>query len=129
MTDPALKGVLAELAAREPLFHRRELGTSFADFERQTAPDFWEVGALGRQYSRELVWDTLEERYAKDPHDEAETEGWEADDFRCREAGPGTYLLTYRLAQGYRVTRRLTVWQRTATGWRALYHQGTVVSD
>lgn len=38
-TDP----VLAELLRREPIFHRREFGLERADFERMTAPEFWEV--------------------------------------------------------------------------------------
>jgi hypothetical protein len=25
------------------------------------------------------------------------------------------------------VTRRATLWRRTTTGWKVLYHQGTVV--
>jgi hypothetical protein len=31
------------------------------------------------------------------------------------------------LQQGQRVTRRATLWRRTAAGWQALYHQGTLV--
>jgi hypothetical protein len=37
------------------------------------------------------------------------------------------YLVTYTLAQGERVTRRATLWERAAGGWRAIYHQGTLV--
>ena len=33
------------LRAREPLFHRPELGTSRADFERMIVDSFWEIGA------------------------------------------------------------------------------------
>lgn len=43
-----LTEVLAELVAREPLFHRKELGTSRMNFQATTAPDFWEVGASGK---------------------------------------------------------------------------------
>lgn len=125
--DPRLESVLAELRRREPIFHRLELGTSRADFEAQTAPDFWEVGASGRTYSREVVWSTLAERYA-DP-DYASRDEWATSDFACREIAPGTYLLTYVLHEGARVTRRLTVWQRSEAGWRILYHQGTVVAE
>ena len=56
MTDSRPDDVLAELIAREPIFHRLELGTSRADFEAQTAPDFFEVGASGAIYDRETVW-------------------------------------------------------------------------
>lgn len=114
--------VLAELREREPIFHRPGLGTSRADFEASTAADYWEVGASGRIHERESVWAVLAVRYA-DP----QPEEWDLDEFACREAGPGTYLVTYRLRFAGRLTRRLTVWQRTDAGWRALYHQGTVV--
>ena len=123
-TEPRLNDVLRDLVAREPVFHHPELGSTRADFERQTAADFWEVGASGRRYSREFVWSVLEARYAG-----ADADEWLTRDFRCREVGPETYLLTYTLEEGDRVTRRLTVWQRTGTGWQTLYHQGTVVSD
>ena len=45
VTDPTLMEVLDELRAREPLFHRRELGTTRSHFEAMTTDDFWEVGA------------------------------------------------------------------------------------
>lgn len=114
---------LTELIAQEPIFHRIELGTTRADFEAQTVEDYWEIGASGQRYDREFIWSVLERRYA-----EGLPDVWEADEFGCRELGPGTYLLTYRLQQGVRVTRRATVWRRGDSGWQALYHQGTVVA-
>jgi hypothetical protein len=126
-TDPRLDGVLAELAGREPIFHRLELGTRRADFEAQTATDFWEVGASGRVYDREFVWATLAERYADPAY--AANDAWDTSDFACREVAPEMYLLTYVLRQGERVTRRLTVWQGATGRWRIVYHQGTVVAD
>jgi hypothetical protein len=123
-TDPALLGVLAELAAREPLFHRPELGTTAADLDRQMAPDFWEVGASGRVYDREFVRRTLLERHAAGADDP-----WETSEFACRQVGPDTYLLTYLLVQGRRRTRRVTAWRRGPQGWQVLYHQGTLVAD
>ncbi|GAA3569489.1 DUF4440 domain-containing protein [Kribbella ginsengisoli] len=114
--------VLAELSAREPIFHRLELGTTRADFEAQTVDDYWEIGASGQRYDREFIWSVLERRYAEGAPDE-----WETDEFECRELAAGTYLLTYRLRQGARVTRRASVWRRSEGGWQAVYHQGTVV--
>jgi hypothetical protein len=67
MADPELSLILAELSRREPVFHRPELGTTRADFEKMTAEDFWEVGASGRCYSRADVLDALDKRYAT-PH-------------------------------------------------------------
>jgi hypothetical protein len=122
-TDSALLATLEELRAREPIFHRPELGTTRADFEAQTAADFWEVGASGRRYDRAYVLATLEERWSS-PHDDP----WETSDFHCRELAQDTYALTYTLRQRERVTRRLTIWRRTGRGWLILYHQGTLVT-
>jgi hypothetical protein len=119
-----LDAVLAELVAREPLFHRPELGTTRADFAAQMAPDFWETGASGRRYERDAVLDTLADRWSR-PHDDP----WETGEFRVREVGPETYLLTYTLRQEERVTRRATIWQRVPGGWQVVYHQGTLVED
>ena len=131
VTEDRLLDVLRELARREPLFHRRELVNSRADFERETAEDFWETGASGRRYSREYVWAILKERYESSDQDEYTVERWETRDFQLREVAPNTYLLTYTLwGQGGRLTRRLTVWQGSAEdGWKTLYHQGTVVDS
>lgn len=124
-TDPELQDVLAELSAREPIFHRPEFGTTRADFERMMAADFWETGASGCRYSRQFVLDELEQRFSH-PHEDI----WETRDFHCRQLGPGTYLLTYTLLQNQtRLTRRMTLWQRADDGWKILYHQGTLVQD
>jgi len=124
-TAPELREVLVALSAREPLFHHPELGSSRADFERLMAEDFWETGASGRRYSKEFVLDELARRAAAPRAD-----AWETRDFYCRKLGPDTYLLTYTLLQDKtRLTRRATIWQSTADGWKAVYHQGTVVQD
>jgi len=124
-TDPKLLGVLAELRCREPIFHRSELGRTRADFESMTTPDFWEVGASGRRYSRGFVLDALEERH-RNPVEEV----WETTDFRCQELAADIYLLTYTLRQqGGRLTRRATIWKRTGDGWKIVFHQGTIVQN
>jgi hypothetical protein len=122
ITDPKLLDVLAELRRREPIFQRPEFGTTRADFERMTTPDFWEIGASGNRYSRQHVLDELERRDAQ-PAEEA----WETADFRCQELAPDIYLLTYTLRQGERKTRRATIWQRTGDGWKIVFHQGTLM--
>jgi hypothetical protein len=109
---------------REPLFHRPELANSHADFERMLAPEFWEVGASGRRYSREYILEVLEERLESPPEDI-----WQVEDFHCVELAANHYLATYTLLQGPRRTRRATIWRRSADGWQAVYHQGTVVAE
>ncbi len=115
------------LRSREPVFHRPEHGTTRADLEGMTADAFWEVGASGSVYDREDVLRVVETRYADPAYDPMD--GLEVDDFDVREAGDGVWLATYRLRQGERLTRRLSVWRATGDGWQVLYHQGTVIGD
>jgi len=122
VTAAHLIPVLEELKLREPLFHRPEVAKTRRDFEAMTDKGFWEVGASGRRYSREFVLDTLEARLPSGDEDRWETRG-----FHCLEIAPDNYLVTYTLVQGVRVTRRATLWRRAKSGWKVLYHQGTVV--
>jgi hypothetical protein len=121
-TDPALAGVLEELENREPIFHRPELGTTRADFENMMANDFWEIGASGHRYSKRYVLDELQKRYAGECLD-----NWQTQDFHCRKLADNVYLLTYTLLQGERTTCRSTIWQGTRSGWKIVFHQGTIV--
>ena len=118
-----LAPVFEELRRREPIFHTPEFGTTVADLERATAPDYWEVGASGRRYSREFILQNLDRKDRVD----AAAAGWQSYDHGLRRLGPDTYLLTYTLRQGARVSRRATIWEKVGGGWRILYHQGTVV--
>ncbi len=125
ITPPELLEILAELSACEPIFHRPEFGTARTDFDRLMVADYWETGASGRRYSREWILDELERRYSG-PYKDV----WETSDFHCRQLAENVYLLTYTLLQDKRrLTRRTTIWQRTADGWQIVYHQGTIVQD
>ncbi|WP_213803428.1 DUF4440 domain-containing protein [Granulicella sp. dw_53] len=121
---PELLSTLEELRQREPIFHTPEFGTSAADFEQTLAPDYWEVGASGRRYSRDFI---LGDLYSTPPAS-ASSLGWESWDHALRRLGPDTYLITYVLRQEDRLTRRATIWQSAPEGWLILYHQGTTVS-
>jgi hypothetical protein len=116
--------ILEELRRREPIFHTAEFGSSIADYDRNMAPDYWEVGASGKQYSREFILRSLD---GKSPA-YADALGWETWDHAVRPLGSNTYLMTYVLKQGTRITRRATIWQKGTDGWSILYHQGTLVS-
>ena len=121
--DHGLESVLHELQQLEPLIYAANDGQPRAYFERLLAPEFWEVGASGKRYDRAFVLDTLENRYAQ-PIDEA----WEVSATHVQAIAEGVYLFTYNLHQPTRVSRRATLWQRTETGWKMVYHQGTVVA-
>ena len=122
--DAGLRQVLDELSSHEPIFHTKRFGRSLEDFERGTAPDFWEVGASGRRYSREFILGMR----SKDTLVDADEAGWKATGFGLRQLGADCFLLTYTLDQVGRLTRRATIWERAAEGWRLVYHQGTVVT-
>jgi hypothetical protein len=123
--EPELLPILDELRRREPIFHSPVFGTTTAEFEHSTAPDYWEVGASGRRYSREFI---LRELTVNFPYVDANEAGWQTTEFGLRRLGPETYLLTYTLDQAGRRTRRATIWQSSEDGWRILYHQGTIIS-
>jgi hypothetical protein len=113
----------AALRAREPIFHCPEFGTSRADFESMLAPEFWEVGASGRKYSKAFVLDTLEARHAV-PVEENLT----VTDFVCEEIAPNLFLATYALNQAGRLSRRATIWRYGEAQWQIVYHQGTLIA-
>lgn len=123
-TRPEDQPVLEELKRREPVFHRPEVARTRAELEAMTAPDFWEIGASGRRYSRAYVLKTLAARAGEAVEDE-----WQTSDFHCRELASDLYLLTYTLLQKERRTRRASLWQRSGGRWRVLFHQGTIVTD
>lgn len=128
-TTPECQDILKELKQREPIFHRREFGTSRAALENMTSESFWEIGASGRKYTRKDVINTLLERYRQQPIDAWETDKWHATAFCCQKISENNYLLTYILIQGTRITRRSTIWQKDNDSWKIVYHQGTVVED
>jgi len=123
VTRPEDRTALEQLRRLEPIFHRPEYSTPAA-LEQLVAPDFWEIGASGRRYSRQYVLRTLAARAGHPIADE-----WQTSDFHCRGLGANVYLLTYTLLQGERRTHRATLWQRDPAGWKILFHQGTVVED
>ena len=124
VTDPKLSDILNELKQLEPIFHHPELGSTRQDFEKMMDDSFWEVGASGNRYSRDYVLDVLQKR-VENQSDEV----WKTKDFQCLEIAPDNYLLTYTLDQGERETRRSTIWRRTDSGWKIVYHQGTIVEN
>lgn len=123
---------LRELTQREPLFHRPDFGRTRAAFAGMTDPTFWEVGASGRRYDRGRVLAEVTKRY-RDPRyrgvDGPPENRWRMREFRCVEIARDSFLFTYVLIQGKRVTRRATIWRRSGRGWKALYHQGTVIKS
>ena len=114
--------VREELKCLEPIFHTPATGPEKRKYESVIAPEFWEIGASGRRYDRELALKTLAEREAAGIFELLSTE-----DFDCVALGHDWFLVRYLLRQGPRVTRRASIWKRTGAGWQIIYHQGTIV--
>ncbi|MFT4218665.1 MAG: DUF4440 domain-containing protein [Micropruina sp.] len=116
--------VRQELLAVEPLTHRLPPGSGQDAVEALLATGYWEVGASGAVYRRDLVVEVVTQRYAdgSDPDDDA----WRVEQFAAHPVADAVWLASYLLFQGDRRTRRATLWERTPDGWRALYHQGTL---
>ncbi len=125
ITDPALLNILEELRRHELIFHHPEHGTTRADFDSMMEHDFVEVGASGRRYTREYALGVLEKRVLEGCGDDR----LEVTDCQCRRLAEEVYLLTYTLLQGERKTRRTSIWRRSETGWKIVFHQGTIVQD
>jgi len=123
----ALAKVFEELRPLEPIFHNPRFGATIEAFADRMTPDFWEVGASGRRYSRAFILELA--RNQPEIWVDAETAGWEASGFGLRELAPATYLLTYTLNQKGRLSRRATTWKQTSEGWKVLYHQGTEIKE
>jgi RimJ/RimL family protein N-acetyltransferase len=117
--------VVAHLRALEPLGHRSPPGSTRVHFEELLGEGFWEVGASGRVYDRASCLDQLAHRYADAAHDPLSC--LTVDQFDARSLGGGLWLVTYRLVEEQRETRRATVWRREDERWVAVYHQGTLV--
>ena len=111
-----------ELKRLEPIFHTSATGPEKHKYQPVIAPDFWEVGASGKRYDRELVLKTLAEREVAGIFEQLSTE-----DFDCVVLEANCFLVRYLLRQGPRVTRRASIWKRTNVGWQIVYHQGTIV--
>jgi hypothetical protein len=123
MPDPELQKILLELQRREPIFHRRQFGTTRKDLERMTDEDFWEIGASGKIYSREYAISNLLKRYEQpEPHD------WPYRDFSIRQLAASLYMISYLLEEPERLTRRTTLWRRSDDGWKIVFHQGTIIA-
>jgi len=119
-----INDTMTELAAREPIFHRRAFGTTRAALEGMIDDGFWEIDASGRVYDRSYAIETMLKRYAAgpEPHD------WPCSDFASRALGADVFHLSYILHEPDRPTRRSTLWRRAEGGWKTMFHQGTVIT-
>lgn len=125
--------ILSQLILLEPIFHRFEdlsgRSPTRADIDCMMAPEFFEIGASGRLYSRDFIIQTLEERFRMP---EPQPDRFRASEFHLLRVSAEAWLLSYMLRQEIadapRISRRTTLWKKTAEGWKILFHQGTLVN-
>jgi hypothetical protein len=86
-------------------------------------PDFREIGASGRLWTRAEMLSTL----AGEAFEEAGA--IEATEMAGVVVGPELVLLTYVSDRRGRRVRRSSLWRRSSGSWRLVHHQGTPLGD
>ena len=117
MTEDA---AVQEAVLRERLLLSPQVRRSTAEVDALLDPDFREVGASGRLWSRDEILEALAEE-AKDP----QPQRIYALQMTGRVLARGLVLLSYVSETQGRRARRTSIWKRHADGWRLLHHQGT----
>jgi ribonuclease HI len=87
-----------------------------AEVERLLHPEFREIGASGRLWSRDEMVVAL----AEDPGT-----GATATEVEARVVADGVVLVSYVAESAAGRARRSSLWVRGEDGWRVLFHQGT----
>lgn len=109
---------IVQVLERERLLLSAAVRSSRAQVDRLLDPDFQEIGASGRLWSRTAMLDALEqEDGAGAPITEVE--------MRARHLAADLILVTYVSDRGGRRARRSSLWRRSPDGWRIQHHQGT----
>ncbi|MEV4838266.1 nuclear transport factor 2 family protein [Nonomuraea sp. NPDC049486] len=117
-TDPVEAAVAGELRLLDPTV--RSSANLMAELLH---PEFKEIGASGRLWSRsEIIASLVESTRESD-------EPIRVSDMAGLLLAPGVVHLTYVSDNGGRRARRSSVWRWTDAGWRLYFHQGTLSSD
>jgi hypothetical protein len=95
---------------------------SHADLEALLHPDFSEVIPDGRRFGRAELIAVLTAGSA-----DRDLSPRTAVDLHGVRLSGSTIVVTYVSEQGAKRARRVTVWLRTGSGWRAYYHQSTPI--
>jgi hypothetical protein len=102
--------------------------TSRTEAARLLHPDFVEVGASGRRWSRDDMLAALPEMAGGDPGGP----GYEVSGMTGVALAPDLVHLTYETVMEGRRARRSSLWRRDPDlggAWRLYYHQGTPVPE
>lgn len=97
--------------------------SSAEDYERTLDQliddDFIEIGSSGKIYTKKMTVGVLLQpgRRSIDP-----------EFISLRELSENLYMLTFRTGSGSVTVVRNSIWKRTDSGWKIIYHQGTPVT-
>lgn len=100
---------------------RAETRQDPAEVDALLDPEFAEFGASGRRWSRPTIIEMLAQERGE-PGPVADVR-----DMTASHIAAGAVLVTYISADGDLLCRRSSIWRRTSSGWRILFHQGTPV--
>ena len=120
--DPVPATLVQTLRELEQTLQFSSVNDAAAEIDALLDASFQEIGASGRQYTRESALAVLRKRPG--PRS-AHTIHGEMSDLRCDALATDIFLLTYLLREPGRSTRRASLWRRHGTQWKILYHQGT----
>ncbi len=118
MSTHADESIATVMALERRLLHP-EVRASPAALEALLDPEFLEIGASGRLWTRRDTIETLP-RDAQTPIRDEQMTG--------RQLADHLVLLTYISDEAGRRARRSSLWRFDKTaGWRLLHHQGTLI--
>jgi hypothetical protein len=80
------------------------------------ADEFLEIGSSGRIYDKDQIIGQLQQESGEESLRTVR-------DFTTRELADGLILVTYRIIESRTV--RSSIWKRTNSEWRMVFHQGT----
>ena len=89
-----------------------------ARLEALLHPEFVEIGASGRRWSRAEMLDALLQ--------EPTVTAVEAFDLVARQLAPEVVLVTFTTRRGTTLVHRSSIWVRRGGDWTVVFHQGTV---
>ena len=110
---------MAEVIARERESLRPEVRASAAALDRLLDPDFREIGASGRLWTRAAAIEAVPTWEQTAPILDEDMEG--------RRLAGDLVLLTYVSDSDGRRARRSSLWRRSGGSWRMVFHQGTLL--
>ena len=109
--------LVAQVTLLEKQLLTAEIRGSKERLEQLLDPEFTEIGASGRRWTRSAMIAALL----------ADPEATEGTEFAGTVLGPELVLLSYRTPAQRTSAHRTSLWRRTDGAWRLVHHQGTPV--